>query len=368
MDGDISAEDRITPILAIIQWMGYARARVFRTSADLQEIIGVCERGGELNVTSFRDLRFPTSFTLVPKAVDEPKFNGAVSQGPGHFPELFGKEHCQQFIELILRYDNRIVGTMVVDDVKHRNRGSDRVYGDDDIARIRPLADYVSRVLGIQIKFEHDRAIECHAEKLRQFDAAIQSFIQEHVLGEPNSTILLREHLSDQLSLLLRAEIDVLGYHLRFCNKPGMLESNSGRGIFYEYLPREDPTSLATRCFEQGQKELIQAKDDPLVGELRKRVTEWEQCGKISVEQRTDILNWCKEMRVTGGFPILSGALKLGTLEVHARVGDYFQTESLKYLEDICSSIARFMAPARQRADHLALLGKYCICLPSASL
>jgi PAS domain-containing protein len=358
--GKISACDRILPILNLGQWLSYNRIRIFRTSADGKELVGLTETGNQLTLGEFSGYRFPASESILGQGEGQLCRDERVIEGPGHDAEKFGKTKCRQYMEFILRdpTNNEPLGTMVVDDVKDSRVGSDRVYNEADLKRLRPLASYGAKILSIQRQYEREQTLAGHAEALRGLEKCIDDCMPE-IQNRPRTYRLvhLQKLFAEQLRGILKKEPGLWGFHLRFVGDDGLLYLFKGAGAYSEVGKNEpvrvdDENSLSAKCFSTNAIQM--SVDADTYGPFQAFV---RQIGKkVSDGGTSDALEWTKAVKVLGCFPITWGSMRIGTLAIQSNASDFFSTEAVQFIKDLCNFMARVLGAIREEDEHYAFL------------
>ncbi|NQT17271.1 MAG: hypothetical protein HQ582_31240, partial [Planctomycetes bacterium] len=356
--GELSAKQMLEPALNIVNWLGYPRCQVFRTTEKAQELVGVAEIGGQLDVTEFEGHRLPSSEHLASSRADPPAGDEAVVRGRSAGTDRLGREFCSEYIAYTLRDpDDKdvIVGTLLVDHVTDRNAPTTRTYEQEDLERLRPVAKYAARILMLEKQYEDREASRRQARDLRELEKHAKTREKE-LEGTPlqEQAEALRVFLAEQLlNNLLGKELDVTGFHLRFLQDDGSLYLYREHDPYAtlakkQRIPPTDPHSLSAECFRQNGMRWRLAQEDLTLRQFPGRIA----TSDLSPAHKQAALSWCDRIQSLGCFPIFLGNRGLGTLAVQSRAKDFFESKSVGYMVDVCNLVARILGPVTQKQDH----------------
>jgi len=367
--GRVALKDMLAPAMAIAQWLGYGRSRVFRLSGDDKELIGLS--GPQIGAGGgLEGYRCPASETIVRQlssqgGAEDRVTDSRVDTGPG----LLGREAPGQYMEFALLHPTTgsVVGVLVVDDL---GTVPTRAYHENDLAKLRPVADYCARVLAVERDRQHSQSLERHAATLR----FLESVCSDHLANRsaaPRKLLIeeLRSVVVQHLQAVLPHEPGLVGFHVRFLfREDGCLHLFSGIGPYLRLASTtvavDDHHSLSASAFRERKSHIVyDAVTHPPFVALRSRLL-------AAGSQDQELLKWCEEVRVLGCFPIVWGESVLGTLTVAAWTTDFFSTESLRFLEEVCLFIARTLGPPHQQLERDEFLENagYAIRGPASNL
>jgi len=309
IQGTIELEERLKVILSAIHGMGYDRARLYLTSEDGKSFEGRMEVGRQpVGIEKIRLYFSEDGFSQEIKEIKEPKIFQKPWEYEPQFAEQLGKDVTDEWLDIPLVVDGRIIGKISVD-----NLISKRPLEQRDIERLKPFADHAARAIFNAREYS---AIKNRADELvalREMDA---TFIRELEL-EPALKMITKAcmELTDAISCYIR---------LRKDNK---LELAAGVGIYQEVAPKvvdmksevdSDSTSVIAVRTEQPEILTGAPKDSHLMRKKEQAVTR-EQKG------------FFQRLRSWGAFPMRYGGEILGVLGIESDRDDFF-TEGMKSL------------------------------------
>jgi hypothetical protein len=351
--GDTKIEDRVKPALRIVQWLGYRRVRLFNLSEDGKDVVGVAQLGDGLRMKCFEGHRFSSSQSAISLSATPSAQDFIIRSGPGFEADVFGKEHCKEYVEFVLRdMSNRNspgapIGTLVIDDVKEAGAECNRIYEREDIERLKPVADYVANVLTAYRKMRRDQAFIRYAQSLR----SLESFLDKKPAAPVDMSVekqaqKLQKALIGKLTTIFKKEPYCKGFHARFVSGDGGLNVFGGFGPYSQFarpVKLQDQSSLSARCINEKRFLLVDVKEElcPSFEEFKARTPE-------TSNQRA----WCNNIRVLGCSPILWGNIEIGALAIQAEAPDFFSPDAKQFVKDICNIIARVLGPIQQEYDY----------------
>jgi hypothetical protein len=355
--GEVSAEEMLEPALHIAQWLGYARAQLFRLSGGRKELVPMTHVDSREPLVDFKARRFPVTSSLVTAALNSPGPHEAIHAGPGLAGEEVNRTEGQQYLELVLRDagTDDVLGTLVVDNVGEAGDENRHAFTKEDLARLRPVARYAAHILTLQSRFDQQSALQRREHDLRDLDLRAdieQTDTAEKPLREQAEA--LRCFLTEQLAHLLEKEPDVVGFHFRFRQPDGSLRLYRESDPYTQYAKQKDIApgdrdSLSALCFREKRMQLkVEAQEEPGLLSFRRAIRE----SSLSPAEKQKALAWCDSIRALGCFPIYFGSRGIGVLAVQSRAADLFASRSADYMSDICNLVARILGPVAQEEDH----------------
>jgi len=370
LSGDLTAADRLEPVLGLVNWMGYSRARIFEMSEDTQEVVGVSEVGNLLRVREFVGYSLPTSETLFGRwRGDFPPAEGIYGACCSHGTRVaeFHKEGCTNYAEFALwdSFSDNVdeIGTLVLDNVDEKTSETNpsRGFQECDLDRLRAFARYVGHVLSIANEYRTQTRRKRHAESFRTFSEELSEEARHVAAAEPNSLSARWEELTAWLCDRVRTvvqgepgEREVIGYHLRFLNFDDQLVMFPGYGAYstIDHKGRTveigDLSSMSAKCLrtrEPDQTDRVEAHA-PL---QRFRAYLEQHSREIDPDTRAAAQKWLTEVRSVACLPMLWGEIGVGVMAVQSSARDFFGTETVTFLQDLCDAMARRLGPLHEK-------------------